>query len=45
MIPAWHMLKFHLLPAIAVAGLGVLLLKSKNLSDFLKDKKPASKSN
>ncbi|MBQ0721400.1 MAG: DUF1109 family protein [Gammaproteobacteria bacterium] len=47
MIPAWymqiacmyapeHMLKFHLLPAIAVAGLGALLLNYKGLLRFLK---------
>lgn len=47
MIPAWymqvacmyapeHMLKFHLLPAFAVAGLGVLLLKAKDLACFFK---------
>lgn len=47
MIPAWymqiacmyspeHMLKFHFLPAIFVAGLGVLLFKSKQLLGYLK---------
>lgn len=56
MIPAWymqmacmyspeHMLMFHLLPAIAVAGVAVLLLKSKGLLVLFNDKKTARKSN
>ena len=47
MIPAWymqiacmyapdHMLKFHFLPAIFVAGLGALLFKSKDLLRYLR---------
>ena len=56
MIPAWymqmacmyspeHMLRFHLLPAIAVAGAAVLLFKSKGLLVFFRHKKNAHKSN
>jgi hypothetical protein len=39
-----HMLKFHLLPAIAVAGVAVLLFKSKGLLAFFSAKKTARKS-
>lgn len=56
MIPAWymqiacmyspeHMLKFHLVPAIAVAGVAVLLFKSEGLLGFFSAKKIGRKSN